>query len=313
VASVCFAVFALAALGSAGEAPVDGLRYGLEPVAPGVYVAIAAGVPYYVSNSVVIVGEDDVVVVDPGAGPNEARVLLSAIRTVSDRPVRWLIDTHFHFDHALGNAAFTGAVVVAHDATRELLRPDGGSRTLANNLSTLPGRIEGLRGTGLVPVLPALTFDERLTLHAGGREIQLLHLGRGHTAGDVVVYLPRERVVCTGDLFNGYIGFMGDAYIGEWAQTLDRLAALDFDTVIAGHGAPFKGKEAIGPVQACLRDLWQQVACLKGEGVAAEVAATRIDLRRHATRFPRLAQVGFDPLAVRRMYAVMDADESARR
>ena len=330
----------LAASAAAGEALAPGLSYKLEPVAPGVYAAIAAGVPYYVSNSVVIVGDDDVVVVDSGAGPNEARVLLSAIRPVSDRPVRWLIDTHFHFDHALGNAAFRDAVIVAHDATRELLRPDGGSRTLANNLAALPGRIEGLRGdaekqadpeqkadlmrqaaaleayrnelTGLVPVLPALSFGERLTLHAAGREIQLLHLGRGHTAGDVVVYLPRERVLCTGDLFNGYIGFMGDAYVADWADTLDRLAALDFDTVIAGHGAPFKGKQAIAPVQACLRDLWQQATRLRGEGVPAEQAAWRIDLRRHASRFPRLAQVGFDPVAVRRMYEVMDASAPAR-
>ncbi len=321
--------------GATAEDAVPALRYDLQPVAAGTYVAIASGVPYYVANSVVIVGDDGVVVVDSGAGPNEARVLLAAIRTVTDRAVRWLVDTHFHFDHALGNAAFPDAVIVAHEATRELLGPKGTSTTLAGNLAGMPGRIERLRTdaereedprkhaelegqaaalaayqkelTGLAPALPTLTFGDRLTLHAAGREIRLLHLGRAHTAGDVVVFLPRERVLCSGDLFNGYIGYMGDAYVGEWADALDRLAALDFETVVPGHGAPFQGKEAIAPVQACLRDIWQQASRLKAEGVPADEAARRIDLRKHGRRFPRFATVGFEPAAVRRIYEVLDA------
>ena len=152
-------------------------------------------------------------------------------------------------------------------------------RTAAGFLAGLPGRIEKARAEGeqatdpqqradaaqrvaaleayrkeladLQLTAPALTFADRLTLWLGAREIRLLHLGRGHTAGDVVVFLPRERIVCTGDLFNGYIGYMGDAYLDEWPDTLERLAALDFETVIPGHGAPFTGKEKIAPVQAC--------------------------------------------------------------
>ncbi len=305
-------VFAEALMRS--PAPVAGLAYRLEPVAPGVYAAIASGVPYTVANAVVIVGDDDVVVVDPGAGRNEGAVLLSAIRTVSDRPIRWVIDTHFHFDHAFGNGAFPDAVVVGHEATRELLRP-GEGRTLANNRAALAERIETTRAeaeketgpekkaelgqqaaaleayqkelAGLVPVAPALTFGDRITLEAGGREIRLLHLGRAHTAGDVVVHLPRERLLCSGDLYNGYIGYMGDAYVADWADALDRLALLDFETVIPGHGAPFKGKQAVAPVQACLRDLWRQAASLKRAGVPPDEAGERIDLRQHASGFPR--------------------------
>lgn len=296
------------------------------------YAALPSGVPFYVSNSVVIVGPEDTVVVDTGCGPSEARVLLAAIRSVTSRPVRFVVETHFHFDHALGAAAFPDAVVIAHQATRELLGPGSRSRTLADNLAALPSRIEAVQAqvatesdagrrvelsaqarllddyrtelASIVPVLPQVTFRSELTLHAGGRELRLLHLGRGHTAGDVVVYLPKERVVCTGDLFNGYIGFMGDAYVGDWPDALERLAALEFDTVIPGHGEPFQGKDAIAPVQACLRDLWRQVLRLRATGLAADVAAARVDLRPHAARFPRLAQPGFDPVAVRRMYEV---------
>lgn len=328
---------------AAAEAPpeVAGLSYRLESVAEGVFCAVASGVPYFVSNSVVIVGDEGVAIVDPGAGPSEARVLLAAIRTVTDRPVRHVIDTHFHFDHAFGNGAFDGAVVVAHDSVRPMLGPDAlETRTVAGNLAVLPAQIEKARAEAgkerdaaarsqaaqraaaleayrqelarFVATAPALTFGDRVTLWLGGREVRLLHLGRGHTAGDVVVHLPRERVVCTGDLFNGYIGYMGDAYVDEWADSLDRLARLDFETVVAGHGAPFKGKDRIALVQACLRDLWRQSVDLRRAGVPAEQAASRIDLRAHAAHFPPLAQPGFNPVAVRRIYEVLDEREGRR-
>jgi cyclase len=352
---LCSAVWlAAAALASAGDqgaaahsSPVSseavpGLEYRFERVAEGVYCAIASGVPYYVSNSVVIVGEDGVLVVDSGAGPNEARVLRDGIRALTDRPVRYVVDTHFHFDHAFGREGFPGALIIGHEATRELLGPDAlRGRTVAGYLVGMPAQIDKARAEAdketdaakraallqraaaltayqrelatFVPTAPRLVFSDRLTLWLGSREIRLLHLGRGHTAGDVVVFLPQERVVCTGDLFNGYIGYMGDAYVDEWAETLTRLAALDFETVSAGHGVPFKGKDAIAPVQAVLRDLWRQAEALKRAGVAVDQAAARIDLRAHSSRFPRLAQIGFEPTAVRRIYEVIDERAAAER
>ena len=332
----------MTAAAAVAPATVPGLTYRLEEVAEGVFCAIASGVPYYVSNAVVIKGDDGVAIVDPGAGPNEARVLLAAIRAVTDRPVRYVIDTHFHFDHAFGNGVFDEAPVVAHDSVRPMLGPDARqTRTVAGYVAGLPAQIEKARADGeketdaaertqgarrlaaleayrdelatFVATPPALTFGDRVTLWLGQREVRLLHLGRGHTAGDVVVHLPRERIVCTGDLFNGYIGYMGDAYVDEWADTLVRLAALEFETVIPGHGAPFKGKDAIAPVAACLRDLWQQAASRKHEGVPPERAAAGIDLRAHASRFKNLAQVGFERVAVQRIYEVIDERAAAGR
>ena len=128
-----------------------------------------------------------------------------------------------------------------------------------------------------MPSPSRLTFTDQLTVWLGNREVRVLHLGRGHTAGDTVVYLPAERVLCTGALFNGYIGYMGDAYVDEWVTTLDRLAQLDFRIVIAGHGRPFEGKDAIVRVQTCMRDLCQQAETLKIAGFPAEEAAERID------------------------------------
>ena len=339
-ASGLLVTLALTAAAAEPPAAVPGLSYRLDEVTAGVFCAVASGVPYYVSNSVVILGDDGVAVVDPGAGPNEARLLLAAIRAITDRPVRYVIDTHFHFDHAFGNGAFGDAVVVAHDSVRPMLGPEVlQTRTVAGNVAGLPAQIEKTRadteketdatkraqGTQRAAALeayrqelstfvatpPALTFDDHVTLWLGGREVRLLHLGRGHTAGDVVVFLPRERIVCTGDLFNGYIGYMGDAYVDEWADTLERLAALDFETVIPGHGAPFRGKDKIAPVEACLRDLWRQAEVRKREGLPAERAAAAIDLRAHASSFPSLAQVGFNPLALRRIYEVLDERAAA--
>jgi cyclase len=327
--------------GAPSEA-VPGIHYRFEKVADGVFCAIPDGTPYFVSNSVVIVGPESVLVVDTGAGPAEARVLQEGIKTLTDRPVAYLVLTHFHFDHASGNAAFPGALILGHEATRGLLAERAiEGRTVAGYLTGLPAQITRARAeadaeasaekraeltrrvasieayrtelSALVPLPPQVTFRDELTLWLGQREIRLVHPGRGHTAGDVIVYLPQERIVCSGDFFNGYIGYMGDAYVDEWADSLARLAALDFETVIPGHGAPFKGKDAIALVQACLRDLFAQAAELKRQGVAASLAATRIDLRAHSARFPRLAQVGFDPAAVKRIYEVIDERASLAR
>jgi cyclase len=316
--------------------------YRLEKVADGVYCATSQETAYFVTNSVIVVGDEGILVVDSGASPSGARSLIQAIRTVSDRPIRYLVDTHFHFDHAFGNGAFGAeTVVISHEATRALFGPDAlRGRTYRGFADGLPARVEQLRAQAgaepaaekrreidaqakaleayrrelatLTLVPPRLTFSERASVDLGDREVQLLFLGRGHTAGDVVVFLPRERILCSGDFFNGYIGYMGDAYVDEWADSLDRLARLDFETVVPGHGAPFTGKARIAPVQACLRDLWRQAADLRRAGVPADEAAPRIDLRAHVTHFPPLAEPGFNPVAVRRIYEVLD-ERQARR
>jgi glyoxylase-like metal-dependent hydrolase (beta-lactamase superfamily II) len=342
----CLVALLLAAGAAVGEvaraAPVPGLAYRFQAVADGVYCAIPTGTPYVVSNSVVILGGDGALLVDSGAGLQEARVLAEGIRGITDRPVRYVVDTHFHFDHAFGHGAFPDALILGHEATRALLGPDAlGGRTVAGNLAAMPAQIAKLRGaaeqesdaakgaelarnaealeayrrelSALVPIAPQLTFRDGLTLWLGRREVRIMHLGRGHTAGDVLVYLPQERIVCTGDFYNGYVGYMGDAYVDEWAESLDRLAALDFETVIPGHGAPFKGKETLAPVQACLRDIWRQAQELKRAGLAADETAARIDLRAHASRFPRFATIGLEAHAVSRIYEVIDERASARR
>ncbi len=150
-----------------------------------------------------------------------------------------------------------------------------------------------------------------MTLFRGGREIQLLFLGRGHTGGDVVVFLPRERIVATGDLLVNGLAYMGDGYIDEWITTLDELKKHDFATVLPGHGEAFTEKQRIDNFQAYLRDFWNKASEFKRQSLPAEQAAQRIDMTNHRPNFPNIQAPGVDARAMLRAYERMD--EIARR
>src|SRR5438067_8323387 len=142
----------------------------------------------------------------------------------------------------------------------------------------------------LKPTPPNVTLQTRMTLHrrfAGAdREIQIRFLGRAHTAGDVVVYLPKERIVCTGDMLTSGLSNMSDAFVNEWASTLDELKKLDFVTVLPGHGDAYTDRSKIDYFQAYLRDVWTEVSRLKQEGLSPEETAKRPDFTKHQAHFP---------------------------
>jgi cyclase len=152
------------------------------------------------------------------------------------------------------------------------------------------------------PTAPNVTYSTKKVLNLGGREVQLLFIGRGHTNGDTVVFLPKERVVCTGDLMESQVAYMGDAQFDEWITTLEALKKLDFDTDLPGHGAPFKDKGLITAFQGYLRDLVKQGTELRKQGVTAEAAAQRVDLTAYKTAFPQIQGPGADIRGVRRLY-----------
>jgi glyoxylase-like metal-dependent hydrolase (beta-lactamase superfamily II) len=150
--------------------------------------------------------------------------------------------------------------------------------------------LEQVKETVVTP--PNLTFDKTMTLIRGGREIRILYLGRGHTDTDVVVYLPKERIVCTGDLMESVPSYMGDSFPEEWIATLERLKAIDFDTTMPGHGVVFTGKAKIEAFQKYLRDAITQVTALKKQGLSAEAAAAKVDLTAHANEFATIRAAG---------------------
>jgi glyoxylase-like metal-dependent hydrolase (beta-lactamase superfamily II) len=312
-------------------------------VAEGVYSAVGTGTMNVGSNSAVIINDHDVMIVDSHITPAAARALLTDLRTLTDKPVRYVVNTHFHFDHAHGNQVFPDDVlIIGHEVTRQILLADPlHGRTFQAMTTGLPGQVEDLKkklaeqpdacektklqdrlevleayraATAEVkPIPPNVTLRTKMTLHRGSREIQILFFGRGHTGGDVVVYLPAEKVLCSGDLITAGLSYLGDAYVDEWADTLEAVKGLAFQSVIPGHGEVFTGKQRIERFQAYLRDLWKQVGALKRQGLSAEQAAKRVDLTAHKTAFPRMEGTGIDVRGVVRMYEVMDAKGDGRR
>jgi len=163
----------------------------------------------------------------------------------------------------------------------------------------------------LKPTPPNVTLRTEMTLHrsfqGSDREIQIRFIGRAHTGGDVIVYLPKEKVVMTGDMLVGAgISNMSDAYVNEWVTTLDNLKKIDFDTVLPGHGEAFTDKAKIDYWQAYLRDVWTEVGKLKQQGVSAEDAAKRADLTKHKDHFPTINGPGVPLIAVNRIYQLLD-------
>ncbi|MDE0651634.1 MAG: MBL fold metallo-hydrolase, partial [Gammaproteobacteria bacterium] len=159
---------------------------------------------------------------------------------------------------------------------------------------------------GLDPESPNTTLSERMTLFAGDREIRILFFGRGHTGGDVVVHLPGERVLITGDLLLPRLPFMGDGYPGEWAETLEHLKGLEFDWVLPGHGDPFQDRAIIDHLQAYLRDFEERATALHAQGLSYEEAAVQIDMTDHAENYPQIIGPGVPAIAMQRMFDLLN-------
>jgi cyclase len=319
--------------------PIVSGAHRFEKVTDGIYYATASGTMTVGANSPIILTDTEAMVIDSEITPAAARALVADLKAITDKPVKYVVDSHYHYDHAFGNQVFGPDVqVIGHENTRKrLLGNTMEQYTYLSSVEPVPARVAALRerrdkeadpqAKALLErqianslayleqvkeirvTPPTVTLDRKMTLFRGGREIQILFFGRGHTDTDVVVFLPKEKIVCTGDLMESVISYMGDAYVDEWPATLDRLMTLDFDTVMPGHGVVFKGKGHIEAFQRYLRDVLKQARELKTAGVPADAAAPRIDLRAFAADFPQIRAAGIDPAAVRRIYALADHPE----
>ncbi len=312
-------------------------------LAEGVWHAVGTGSVHVMSNAMVLVGEFDTLVVDSHVTPAAARSLIDSLPVITENPVRYLVNSHYHFDHAHGNQAFPRNVeIIGHSFTRSKLSgelgnvleeatfksfSDGVPTTVANlerqaSAESDPARRAQIQERARVqrdymnaideirPTPPNITLEDKMTLFQvvsrGSREIQLLHLGRAHTGGDVVIYLPQERIVFTGDMMLPGLAYMGDAHVDEWPATLEALKSLDFEWVLPGHGQPFNDRNVISNFQAYLQDLWPKVARLKSQGLTFEQAAQQVDMTNHSDNFAQIRGPGADPRAIRRIYQLLN-------
>ncbi len=244
-------------------------------------------------NTTVIIGEREVFVVDSCYQPSLAREDIAQIRQWTNKPVGYLLNTHFHDDHNKGNKtymdAFPALAIIAQEETKkdmDLIQPGNIERGPKELAATIAAFKQGKDQNGqalsetdkkevqrLLPDLeqllkelktvvyqpPTLTFTDKLDVDIGNREVQVRHLGRGNTPGDAIVYLPKEKILVAGDLLVHPIPYTYDGYPAEWVETLQKMAQLDAEIIVPGHGPVLHDKTYLTLVTALLKSTVEQV------------------------------------------------------
>ncbi|GAA4099170.1 MBL fold metallo-hydrolase [Nonomuraea soli] len=235
----------------ASSADLEAKQQTLEILADGVYALTAEGDP----NVGAIEGDDFLVCFEALATPAAARDWLAVLRRHTGKPVRYLVLSHYHAVRVLGASAFGADVIVAHDQTRALIA-ERGQQDWESEYGRMPRLFKEPES---IPGLtwPTLTFSDSLTIDLGERgPLVLRHCGRGHTEGDLVAWLPREKILFAGDLVESQAAlYTGDAFHRDWAgATLDRVAELGAETLVGGRGAVARGAGAVEAAIAQTRD-----------------------------------------------------------
>ncbi len=199
------------------------------------------------ANAGIVIGEDAIVVVDALVSAKAARKFIGDIRVVSDKPVKYVVNTHAHLDHAFGNSEFAklGAAVVSHVKCRDIMEKT--AEDTLNNAAAYGLTAEDTAGTAIA--YPSLTFENTMAIDLGGLKAELIFVAPSHTAGSVLVYLPEEKTLFAGDvLFTDFHPFMGEGDIDGWLKTLGYIETLDVERIIPGHG-PVSGKKDVAAMK----------------------------------------------------------------
>jgi glyoxylase-like metal-dependent hydrolase (beta-lactamase superfamily II) len=195
----------------------------------------------FAANAGIVIGRDGVLVVDTLISAKEGERFLADIRKVTNKPIKYVVNTHTHLDHALGNCVFAklGATVISHEADRTSLASQGAD--ILNNAGNYGLKPEDMAGT--VITVPTLAFSDQMIIDLGGEEIRLIRTAPSHTAGSLVVYLPAKKLLFSGDiLFTDFHPFLADGDFKGWVTTIDSLLAMDVERIIPGHG-PLSSKK----------------------------------------------------------------------
>ncbi|TXL72826.1 MBL fold metallo-hydrolase [Vineibacter terrae] len=213
-------------------------------------------------NTGVIIGDDCVMVLDAQATPAMAQQVIERIRTVTDKPIRYVVLSHYHAVRVLGTSAYGAEHIIASEATRELI-VERGMQDWKSEFQRFPRLF---RNAESIPGLtwPTITFNDRMTIWLGKVQVDIIHAGRGHTKGDTIAWLPEERVLFSGDLVEfGATPYAGDAYFEDWPQTLQRLRDLKPAALVPGRGdalmTPEAAEEGLAGTQAFITELYGEV------------------------------------------------------
>ena len=196
-------------------------------------------------NTGIVIGDDAVLVADTQATPAMAQDVIRRIREVTDKPISYVVLTHYHAVRVLGASAYGAQQVIASEDTYDLI-VERGEADKASEIGRFPRLFSNVETVPPGMTWPTLTFNGKMTLWLGKLEVQLLQLGRGHTKGDTVVWLPQERTLFSGDLVEfDATPYAGDAYFKDWPRTLENVAALKPLALVPGRGAALKGEAQV--------------------------------------------------------------------
>lgn len=219
---------------------LDEKRVAFDQIGTGLYAYSAEGDP----NSGIIVGDDGVMVIDAQATPDAASDVISRVAKITDKPIKYLLLTHYHAARTLGASAYKNVEILASDATRSLIA-ERGKQDMDSEISRFPRLFRAAETiSGLT--WPTMTFPDQISVWLGRREVRIVHIGRGHTAGDVIAIVPDAGVVFSGDLveYNAAC-YCGDAHFTDWPATLDHLAEMQANALVPGRGAALTTPEMV--------------------------------------------------------------------
>lgn len=257
-------------------------------------------------NTGIVIGDEEVLVADTQATPAMAADVIRRIREVTDKPIRYVVLTHYHAVRVLGAAAYQPQHIIASQDTYDLI-VERGEADKASEIGRFPRLFRNVETVPPGMTWPTLTFNGKMTLWLGKLEVQLMQLGRGHTKGDTVVWLPQERTLLSGDLVEfDATPYAGDAYFSDWPQTLENIAALKPLALVPGRGPALLGEarvqQGLEATRDFVSDLWDHVR----EGVASGQDLKAVYRHTYAAMKPKYGHwVIFDhcmPFDVTRAY-----------
>ena len=265
----------------ASQADLEAKRVSFTKLSDSAYAYTAEGDP----NTGIIIGDDAVMVIDTQATPVMAQDVIRRIREVTDLPIKFVVLSHYHAVRVLGASAYAPEQIIASRDTYDLI-VERGEQDKASEIGRFPRLFQAVESVPPGMTWPTLTFSGQMSIWLGKLEVQLIQLGRGHTKGDTVAWLPAQKILFSGDLVEfDATPYAGDAYFSDWPATLDKIAALEPRALVPGRGAalttPAQVAAGLRGTRAFIADLYAsvQAGVKAGQDLNAVYKATLAALR----------------------------------
>jgi len=250
----------------ASQADLEVKKVSFTKLSDNAYAYTAEGDP----NTGIVIGDDAVMVIDTQATPVMAQDVIRHIRTVTDKPIKYVVLSHYHAVRVLGATGYSPEHIIASRDTYDLI-VERGEQDKASEIGRFPRLFQAVESVPPGMTWPTITFEKKMSIWLGKLEVQLIQLGRGHTKGDTVAWLPEQKILFSGDLVEfDATPYAGDAYFQDWPQTLDNIAALKPVALVPGRGAALTTPEQVAAglegTRSFIADVWSSVKAGVAEG-----------------------------------------------